>query len=755
MGQGKAALIWARLCKVLRLMVPRPSEVALHWQARRTGLFDAAFYRGAYPSLHPFYRVFAFRHYVVWGEGAGLRPNPDFCPRVYLQLNPDVATSGMRPFAHYLNGGHKEGRLTRPLPDTPLLPDIGMPRMRFDPNRKQARFAVLVHVYYPDLWPEFATRLTALDIDHDLFVTLTWRGAETEKLAAEIKDTFPGAQVFCLPNRGRDILPFVTLINAGAFAGYEAVCKIHTKKSPHRQDGAKWRTALIDGVLPMGTVLQTRLQAFMADPDAAIWVADGQCFKAADWWGSNQEKTAAVLRRVELESMTDMLQFPAGSIYWIKPLALGMIKALKLETALFETEKGQIDGTLAHAFERALGGLVHAGGQYIRQSSELISRVQPMRTQPRFVSAFYLPQFHPIPENDAWWGAGFTEWRATQRGVSMFPGHLQPMRPADLGYYDLRAPQAMGAQTALARRAGVDAFCVYHYWFDGRRVLETPLDNLLNQPDIDFPFYLCWANESWRRNWDGLSGEVLLDQSYAPGFEAALVASCLPYMRDARYARPDGTRPRFVLYRPEDMPDPDRNIARLRQAWREAGIGEVELGAVSFHIAGSHSVAEDAFDFWVEMPPHGLVQGEDYLFGGALGNRMGTAGPTPDFGGLIYDYRAVADRSLTAHYRKGLPKNTIAGIMPSWDNTARRGAQGHIAHGGNPATFRAWLQGLQKGPLAGSYRQELFINAWNEWAEKAMLEPSETFGQLNLDVLSETTQTTASKDETQRLRAHG
>jgi lipopolysaccharide biosynthesis protein len=301
----------------------------------------------------------------------------------------------------------------------------------------------------------------------------------------------------------------------------------------------------------------------------------------------------------------------------------------------------------------------------------------------------------------------------------------------------------------------VDAFCVYHYWFDGCRVLETPLDTLLTQPDVDFPFYLCWANESWRRNWDGLSGEVLLEQSYADGFEAALVASSLRYMRDPRYARPDGSRPRFVLYRPEDMPDPDRNIARLRQAWHDAGIGEVELGAVSFHIAGQHKVAEDAFDFWIEMPPHGLVQGEDYLFGGALGNRMGAAGPTPDFCGLIYDYRAVADRSLTPRYRKGLPENTIAGIMPSWDNTARRGAQGHVAHGGNPATFRAWLQGLQKGPLAGSYRQELFINAWNEWAEKAMLEPSETFGQLYLDVLSEATQTAVLKDQTGRVRAHG
>jgi len=754
-GHDKLDLMIARLLKVGRLLLPRPSELVLQWRAYRTRAFDPVYYRGAYLTLHPLYRRFALRHYLLWGEQAGLRPNPDFCPRAYLQLNPDVAASGQSPFAHYLRGGQAEGRPARPLPDMPLLPAIGMPPLRFDPSRTKARFAILAHVYYPDLWPEFAQKLRDLEIDHDLFVTLTWRGSETTDLAERIRSEFSDAQVFCMPNRGRDIAPFVALVNAGAFEGYEALCKIHTKKSPHRQDGEQWRRALIDGVLPEPTVLKARLATFLKDFDAALWVADGQCFDTSDWWGSNQLKTTAVLRRVELEGLAEDAQFPAGSIYWIKPLMLGMIRALKLEMGLFEQEQGQIDGTLAHAFERALGGLAHAADQRIRQSSELTGHVAPQRIKPRFVSAFYLPQFHPIPENDAWWGAGFTEWRATLRASSMFPGHLQPVRPADLGYYDLRAPQVMGAQTAMARRAGIDAFCVYHYWFDGRRVLETPLDTLLGQTHIDFPFYLCWANESWRRNWDGLSGEVLLDQSYAPGFEAALVASSLPYMRDARYARPDGHRPRFVLYRPEDMPEPDRNIARLRKAWRDEGIGEVELGAVSFHVAGQHTVAQHALDFWVEMPPHGLVQSEDYLFGGARGNRMGAFGPTPDFGGLIYDYRAVARRSLKTSYRCELPKNTIVGIMPSWDNTARRGAQGHIAHGANPATFRTWLRGIQNERLEGSYRNELFINAWNEWAEKAMLEPSETFGQLYLDVLAEVAAMPCSAARTQDLQARG
>jgi len=419
-------------------------------------------------------------------------------------------------------------------------------------------------------------------------------------------------------------------------------------------------------------------------------------------------------------------------------LMLGMIKALMLEDGMFECETGQVDGTLAHGFERAIGELAKVAGQTVRQSNEIDARPLPKtKPAPRFVSAFYLPQFHPIPENDAWWGRGYTEWRAALSANSNFPGHLQPMLPADLGFYDLRAPEVMAAQAGLAKQAGIDAFCVYHYWFDGRRVLETPLDNLLARPDVDFPFYLCWANESWRRNWDGLSGEVLLNQSYKEGFEEGLVSSSLPYMRDQRYQRPDGSRPRFVIYRPEDLPTPEKSIGRLRAAWKKAGIGEVELGAVSFHIKGDKKISDGLFDFWVEMPPHGLVKGEDFLFGGPLGNNMGSANPAPGFNGLIYDYNAVACRSVSKRHQQSLPKNTIAGIMPSWDNTARRGPHAHIAHGANPASFRRWLVAMQKERIDESYRGELFINAWNEWAEKAILEPSETFGRLYLDVLSE------------------
>ena len=197
------------------------------------------------------------------------------------------------------------------------------------------------------------------------------------------------------------------------------------------------------------------------------------------------------------------------------------------------------------------------------------------RTRPGYVSAFYLPQFHPIPENDAWWGKGFTEWTAVTRARPNFAGHVQPFLPGELGFYDLRVPEVMGEQWRLASAAGIDAFCVYHYWFDGRRVLEKPLDLLLERPDIPFRYYLCWANEAWRRNWDGLSGEILVDQTYGPGFEAALAAS------DAAAFRRPALRPprRGAAALPDLPPDrPARPGGERRAAARRLGRGRAPRG---------------------------------------------------------------------------------------------------------------------------------------------------------------------------------
>ncbi len=725
----------SRILRFVRIFFLKGHERRLMKAARRQGMFDPVYYQGAYPLIHPLFQRFPLRHYIVYGEARGYRPNPDFSPHDYLKFNPDIAALGISPLLHWATQGHKEDRIHKELPKVEDLPAVMKPVLGIDPTRGKSRVAVVMHVYYPDLWPEIAETLRRLTIDFDLFVTLTYRGEETEELAEEIRSEFPEARVVPMQNRGRDILPFLELVNANALDGYDAVCKIHTKKSPHREDGDVWRRHLINDILPEDG-LEALLERFIDDPRLAFWLADGQRFNDTKWWGSNLEVTRHILRRIEVEIDESVLDFPAGSIYWLKPLMVGMLKSLHLTEDAFDIEQAQVDGTVAHALERVMGFLVMASGQRIVQTTEL-KELEPAQNiaRPAYTSTFYLPQFHPIPENDAWWGKGFTEWRGVVAAKSKFPGHVQPYLPSDLGFYDLRAPEVMATQAELARQAGIDAFCVYHYWFDGKRVLEAPLNNLLKRPEIDFPFYLCWANESWRRNWDGLSGTVLLEQTYADGFEKALVEDSLPYMRDPRYQRPDGTRPRFVIYRPEDMPDPAASVKRLREAWREAGIGEVELGAVCFHVSGENEVDAADFDFWIEMPPHGLVTGEDFLFGGTQGNLLGR--PMPEaFKGLVYDYNKVIANSRDPKYTNSLPENTICGVMPSWDNTARRGMEAHITYGANPARFAFWLDRILAERLESSYRQELFINAWNEWAEKAVLEPSAPFGDMNLNVLS-------------------
>lgn len=698
---------------------------------RNSGHFDRAFYLRDNPHLHPLFRRFPERHYLVFGEREGRRPHPAFSARAYLRHNPDLSDWAGRGYVHFLLYGRHEQRLTLDLSQGTPSPLGPAPSLRAEHDRR-APHAVVAHVYYHDLWPELAAALGALDIPFDLYVTVTDRGdGAAEPLAAAIRADFPGAMAVVMPNRGRDIFPFVHLVNAGLFDGYVAVAKIHSKRSLHRSDGDAWRQALIRGILP-GPGTAEKLNAFLGDEGAGLWVADGQHYSGAGWWGANQDRAATLLRRIGI-SPPVAPSFPAGSMYWLKPVILAMIRGLRLDQTLFEPETGQVDGTLAHAFERAIGAMVADSGLRIRETAALGGSIPP-RPRASFVSAFYLPQFHRTEENDRWWGTGYTEWQAAARARPQFDGHDQPALPGALGFYDLTRPEVMGEQAALARRAGIDAFCVYHYWFDGRRMLNAPMEGLLARPEIDFPFYLCWANESWRRNWDGLSGEVLVEQTYAPGFEEGLAVSTLPYLRDARYGRPDGSRPRFVIYRPEDLPDPVATIARLRAAWRALGLGAVELGAVRFHLDGPHPVPSDAVDFWVEMPPHGLVAPPDYLHGGPDGNRMQPP-PAPGFQGLIYDLNAVIDRSLSPGHAASLPPNTIAGVMPGWDNTARRGAAAHIAHGAHPGAFRRWLHGLSDARLATSYRGEVMLNAWNEWGEKAVLEPCLTWGNGFLDVL--------------------
>jgi GT2 family glycosyltransferase/SAM-dependent methyltransferase len=341
--------------------------------------------------------------------------------------------------------------------------------------------------------------------------------------------------------------------------------------------------------------------------------------------------------------------------------------------------------------------------------------------------AFYLPQFHPIPENDRWWGKGFTEWTNVARAAPSFAGHYQPHLPSDLGFYDLRVEAVMEEQAALAQRYGIHGFCYYYYWFNGKRLLELPLERMLATGKPAIPFCLCWANENWTRRWDGREQELLIAQHHSDEDDEAVIRDLIPYFRHPDYIRING-RPLFLVYRVDRFPDMRRTSAIWRAAARAAGIGDIYLARVeSFQFAvESEPPSRYGCDAAVEFPPHGSWSAGRTSAPGQLLN--------PTFAGRVIDYRDLVLR----HTRAELPSYVrFRTVMPSWDNSARQPDHAFIVHGASPGAFQAWLEAAiedTREQTCGDARI-VFLNAWNEWAEGNHLEPDHRFGHGYLEAV--------------------
>jgi GT2 family glycosyltransferase/SAM-dependent methyltransferase len=359
-----------------------------------------------------------------------------------------------------------------------------------------------------------------------------------------------------------------------------------------------------------------------------------------------------------------------------------------------------------------------------RNQQKLAERWQPMldaMNEVRLI-AFYLPQFHPIPQNDRWWGRGFTEWTNVTRAKPNFVGHQQPLLPAELGFYDLRMAETMRAQAELARRYGIFGFCFYYYWFAGRRLLETPIERMLESGDPDMPFCLCWANENWTRRWDGQDAEILIAQDHSPQDDDAVILDLIRYMRDPRYIRVRG-RPILLVYRTSAFPDIGATAQRWRAACRTAGLGEIMLLAVESQEAAGRSRDPRGFGFdgAIEFPPHQMGVPSE------MPPRL-----NPAFEGQLYDYRATARRYLEREW----PDYPFwRGVMPRWDNTARRQDRSGVFVGSTPGAYQGWLEATveQTRTMHQGEDRMVFLNAWNEWAEGAHLEPDNTFGHAYLE----------------------
>lgn len=356
----------------------------------------------------------------------------------------------------------------------------------------------------------------------------------------------------------------------------------------------------------------------------------------------------------------------------------------------------------------------------VERWGDLIAEMNKVR-----VIAFYLPQFHQIPENDRWWGAGFTEWRNVNKALPNFVGHYQPHQPAELGNYDLSNVEVMERQADLARAHGVDAFCYYYYSFSGRRILDMPLERMLESNRPDLPFCVCWANENWTRKWDGGDQAVLLSQRYAPEDDETIIRDLVRYLRAPNYVRVNGL-PFLAVYRPQLLPDAKRTADTWRRICREEGLGEIHLAMVEvFEHARTHpNPADWGFDSTIEFPPSGMSHPAPPA--GAQLN--------PRFKGVVSDYRQVVQNFM----KEPIPGHLrFRGAMPSWDNTPRRQDDPFCFVNATPGAFQAWLEAIiaqTKDQNAGDERI-IFVNAWNEWAEGAHLEPDERFGRGWLDAV--------------------
>ena len=333
--------------------------------------------------------------------------------------------------------------------------------------------------------------------------------------------------------------------------------------------------------------------------------------------------------------------------------------------------------------------------------------------------AFYLPQFHAIPENDEWWGDGFTEWVNVRRAVPAFRGHDQPRVPTDLGEYDLTDPGVLTAQTELAAQNGVDAFCFYYYWFAGKRLLEKPLDTYLERGP-DFPFCISWANENWSRRWDGKEQELLIAQEYDESSAREVFTDFARYLRDPRYLTANGARV-VVVHRADHLPNA-REFARI---WREEAI---RLGLGPLYLVASETrpnldPRSLGFDAVAEFPP----VGSNTLRSAQL---VPPQGLIAGFRGRLMSYPRTASRYMN---RRRPAFRRHPGVMPGWDNTPRRGANATVYLDATPEHYATWLNHARRREATMPGDGLVFINAWNEWAEGAYLEPDRTTGTSYLD----------------------
>lgn len=602
----------------------------------------------------------------------------------------------------------------------------------------EVSIAVHMHLYYTEMLKEFVSYLNNIPCQFNLYVSVP-KSADVEAIQVELKTLLPrvgDVVVEAVPNRGRDIAPMIVQFGK-RLAKYEIIAHIHTKKSPHNDNLADWCQDILAKLMGIpgssgGHVAQI-IGLLQTTGKVVLPEGRNDFIKERTGWAANYNLARQILEKYTQLSIQDYpgVVFPEGSMFWARSECLKDFLSLPLKYSDFPSEPIAADGTLAHALERLI--LIFASkyqGQCIRiHTGDSIKDYLQYEEQQDYskkiihsdvkVLSYYLPQFHPTPENDMWHGKGFTEWTKVRSANPLFEGHYQQHIPHDdIGYYLLDSPETLRKQAEQMRKAGVHGQVFYHYWFSGKLILEEPAKLLLNTYDIQMPFCFCWANENWTRRWDGNENEILLGQNYSADDAQKFIQYLIPFFRDHRYIKIED-RPVLFVYRPSSIPNSQEYLDIWESECAKAGVKRPYVVAVLTR--GATNPHDFGMDAGVERVLH------DWTGGGAPEIKYTLRRYWPINGNVLsYDdvasfYMGQTDEKDFTYFRS---------TVPIWDNTARYGSEAHILHGSTPQRFQEWMESTisyakETLPLD---RRFVLVNAWNEWAEGAHLEPDSRYG---------------------------
>lgn len=697
-----------------------------------------------------------------------------FNETAYLALNPDINNAvniGKLPngIFHYESFGKNENRLhsiehlmltlrsevrsynkkVSDLKNTTELKKINkksinarpIPKKSFcdiDADFSEIKVGVHFHLYHLDVSKQYLLKLQNLTTQFDLYISTPHDSELINNLVNTYNLNVGKLIIINVPNIGRDIAPLVICFGKELYR-YDAILHIHTKKTEYI-NGNNWGESIINDLLGSKFIVRNIINRLKNK--VPIIYPDNYNIHNRDpkGWGDNKTLAEKITKDFfnTVETLPDAIDFPEGNMFWADPKAISKFLLLPLKWTDFDNEPILNDGTFVHALERLIPCFLDKN----YKSPERIKNFDSFNdyrfyeNQEDFsqrikldvrILAYYLPQFHAIPENDEWHGKNFTEWVKVKSSIPLFNGHYQQHIPHDdIGYYLLDNKAIFKKQENMLKKSGVYGLIFYHYWFSGRMILEGPAKYLLENKDIDIKFCFCWANENWTRSWDGNANDVLLHQEYSENDARLFMEYLIPFFKDSRYIKTKG-RPILYIYRPSSIDNAHEYI----KIWNEVCayhsvpapylVACLTRDAVSPQSYGMDAAAERILHDWGSGNIKDIKNELDIY---------------DEFNGSILSYDDVStyyqDKS---HAIKDFPFQR--GIIPMWDNTARYKNEAFIVHDSSPAKFQNWLSDLIDQTLSNNLIDEkiITVNAWNEWAEGAHLEPDLRHGYAYLNCI--------------------